>query len=150
MGKQKGWCLLNARLGFGIETGKFASAKADYEYQKKHKTIHKMPAPNNVAVPVYCDTTSKYEHVIVSDHGVIYSDGKKSSLKYFKCFGWGEYCDGVRVVKYVEDKKKTNTQIAKEVIQGKWGNGYTRKVRLKKAGYDYNTIQKLVNKMLYK
>lgn len=43
---------------------------------------------------------------------------------------------------------KTNEQIAKEVIQGKWGNGATRKKKLTEAGYDYAAIQKLVNKML--
>ena len=44
-------------------------------------------------------------------------------------------------------KKKSNEEIAKEVIQGKWGNGATRKKKLKEAGYDYSAIQKIVNKM---
>lgn len=44
--------------------------------------------------------------------------------------------------------KKTNEEVAKEVIQGKWGNGTDRKNRLAAAGYDYNTIQKIVNKLL--
>ena len=44
--------------------------------------------------------------------------------------------------------KKSNETIANEVIAGKWGNGSDRKARLKNAGYDYNTIQKLVNKKL--
>lgn len=47
-------------------------------------------------------------------------------------------------------KKKSNETIAKEVIQGKWGNGAVRKKKLKKAGYDYNAIQKIVNKLLKK
>ena len=33
--------------------------------------------------------------------------------------------------------KKSNEEIAKEVIAGKWGNGEDRKNRLKNAGYDY-------------
>lgn len=45
-------------------------------------------------------------------------------------------------------KKKTNAQIVKEVIAGKWGNGSERKRMLTAAGYDYNTIQNLVNKQL--
>lgn len=44
--------------------------------------------------------------------------------------------------------KKSNEAIAKEVIQGKWGNGADRKKRLEAAGYDYSTIQSLVNKMI--
>lgn len=49
---------------------------------------------------------------------------------------------------YPSSKKKSNTDIAKEVIAGKWGNGNTRKKNLEKAGYNYNEIQKLVNKMV--
>ena len=44
--------------------------------------------------------------------------------------------------------KKSNEEIAREVIQGKWGNGADRKKKLTDAGYDYKTIQNLVNKML--
>lgn len=44
--------------------------------------------------------------------------------------------------------KKSVTEIAKEVINGKWGNGNDRKNRLTKAGYDYNAVQKKVNELL--
>lgn len=44
--------------------------------------------------------------------------------------------------------KKSNKEIAKEVLEGKWGNGQIRKDKLKAAGYDYNTIQKLINNIL--
>ena len=45
-------------------------------------------------------------------------------------------------------KKKSNEEIAKEVIAGKWGNGLTRKKKLADAGYNYSAIQKIVNKMI--
>lgn len=44
--------------------------------------------------------------------------------------------------------RKTNEQIADEVIEGKWGNGADRKARLEAAGYDYSAIQKIVNQKL--
>lgn len=44
--------------------------------------------------------------------------------------------------------KKTNEQIADEVIAGKWGNGADRKKRLEQAGYNYNAIQTIVNNKL--
>ena len=44
--------------------------------------------------------------------------------------------------------KKSNTEIAREVIQGKWGNGATRKQRLTAAGYDYAAVQAEVNRLL--
>jgi len=44
--------------------------------------------------------------------------------------------------------KKTNEQIADEVLAGKWGNGDDRKKRLQAAGYDYNAIQAIINNRL--
>lgn len=43
---------------------------------------------------------------------------------------------------------KSNEEIAKEVIDGKWGNYPERKTRLEAAGYNYATIQAIVNSML--
>lgn len=39
-------------------------------------------------------------------------------------------------------------EIVKEVIDGKWGNGNDRRQRLERAGYDYDEIQKAVNKTI--
>lgn len=44
--------------------------------------------------------------------------------------------------------KKSVAEIAKEVLQGKWGNGQDRKNRLQAAGYNYNEVQAAVNKLL--
>ena len=43
---------------------------------------------------------------------------------------------------------KSNFEIAKEVIGGKWGNGDARRISLQNAGYDYDAIQYLVNKIV--
>ena len=48
----------------------------------------------------------------------------------------------------IKPVKKSDIEVAMEVIDGKWGNGYERKSRLTKAGYDYNTVQNIVNEML--
>lgn len=39
-------------------------------------------------------------------------------------------------------------KVAKDVWKGKYGNGMTRRNNLAKAGYDYNRIQGLVNKLI--
>lgn len=44
--------------------------------------------------------------------------------------------------------KKSVTDIANEVIQGKWGNGATRKNKLTSAGYNYDEVQSTVNSIL--
>lgn len=41
--------------------------------------------------------------------------------------------------------KKSNQEIANEVLAGKWGNNPERRNKLIAAGYDYNAIQAIVN-----
>ena len=47
-----------------------------------------------------------------------------------------------------QGNNKSNEEIANEVIQGKWGNGTERKNKLIASGYDYATIQAIVNQKL--
>lgn len=151
MGTRAGYCLQNVRLGFGIKSLHY-DAKEDMEANKAAGTLHDISTlPTNVAVPVYLDTPSPYEHVIVSDHGTLYSDGKRlTSLAGFKVFGWGESINGVRVVESVPEPvtKKSDEEIAEEVIAGKWGNAPERYTALEKAGYNATTIQNIVNNKL--
>lgn len=59
--------------------------------------------------------------------------------------------DGIVDLIAKDPQRKTNEEIAKEVIEGKWGTKSTnpsRKVLLTRAGYDYDTIQSIVNKLL--
>ena len=50
----------------------------------------------------------------------------------------------------VSSNKKTNEEIAKEVLDGKWGNGADRKNKLTQAGYNYSEIQAIVNQLVRK
>ena len=152
MGKRDGWCLMNVRLGFGISNGKFPSAKADMESQRANGTLHPISTlPTNCAVPVYLNTTSPYEHVEVCVNGKTwYSDGKivKAPAKS-TIFGWGELCDGVRVVKVQAAKNDldeySDKELAQMVLKGQFGNGAVRKAKL---GNRYNAVQNEVNKLL--
>lgn len=47
------------------------------------------------------------------------------------------------------DVRKSVDELAREVINGLWGNGQERYDRLTAAGYDYNAVQKRVNEILY-
>ncbi len=49
--------------------------------------------------------------------------------------------------KPVTDTKKSIEQIAREVMNGAWGNGSDRANRLMAAGYDYQAVQTEVNKL---
>ena len=43
---------------------------------------------------------------------------------------------------------KTNEEVAREIIDGKWGNGDERIVKLTNAGYNASVVQRIVNQML--
>ena len=67
---------------------------------------------------------------------------------------WGliEY-NGVKgwiALTYTINVGKTVDELAKEVIEGKWGNGDKRRKNLIAAGYDYNAVQAKVNQILSK
>ena len=47
-----------------------------------------------------------------------------------------------------EGAGKSVDELAREVLQGKWGNGAERKKRLEAAGYDYAAVQKKVNQLV--
>lgn len=104
MGRIKGLCLRNVRLSFGIGP-KYLNANLDMLAQRKAGTLHSGVPPINISVPVYCDTSALAEHVVVWDKGKVYSDGvlQKNGLAGFKTFGWGELCDGTRVVEWTKD-----------------------------------------------
>ena len=60
-----------------------------------------------------------------------------------------KYIRGYGVPKYDAEPvaKKSVNEIAKEVLQGKWGNGADRKNRLTNAGYNYSEVQAEVNRL---
>ena len=102
MGTQQGWCLKNCRLGYDIPNGHYYSARDDMNAQINNGTFHDGDPPSDVAVPIYYNNSSKYGHIAVSDHGVIWSDGTQyPSINAVSAgyAGWGELCDSVRVVR---------------------------------------------------
>lgn len=46
-----------------------------------------------------------------------------------------------------EEPKKSVETLAKEILQGKWGNGTERKNKLEAAGYNYSEVQTKVNEL---
>lgn len=60
-------------------------------------------------------------------------------------YGW---VDIATVASAAPAAKKTNEEIAKEVLNGEWGNGQDRKNRIIAAGYDYAAVQQCVNQMV--
>ena len=69
---------------------------------------------------------------------------KKIKSAGFDCFITTEKGSPVKT----QPSLKSIDEIAKEVIQGKWGNGATRATKLTQAGYDPKAVQNRVNQIL--
>ena len=102
-----------------------------------------------------CSTNYKYDKK-TGKHWVYVKDSNSTSESRN---GWVSYEDNLRnaVYKVWSGKlpakakpapKKTVDEIAKEVLDGNWGNGDERVKRLKEAGYDPEAVQKKVNELL--
>lgn len=105
MGTRPNWCLANCMQGFEPPIPpKYPDAKAAMQANRNAGTLHNMDTlPLNCAVPVFADTPSQWEHVMVCDKGIMYSDGTIVDAKNFTYFGWGETLNDVRIVEYVPD-----------------------------------------------
>lgn len=95
-------------------------------------------------VGIYCVDGYVYE---AKGHkfGVVKTPYKQTDWVLWSLCPYIEYCD---YVNNDDSNKKSNYDIATEVIAGKWDNGAVRKKRLTEAGYDYTAIQKIVNERL--
>jgi hypothetical protein len=167
---RSGWCLVFARKMFNIPA-KYPTAWKGWLNAKRRYAV--TPHPKNVSVPIWFSFVrgrTNFGHVViyVPKKGYYSSPYKRFSFRAVlpsikeveriysaKYVGWSEDINGVSVVKKVsapkpapKPKRKSNTTIAKEVIAGKWGNGPTRIAKLKKAGYNPNTVQTIVNRLI--
>lgn len=107
MGTKPNYCLQNCRIAFTPEIPpKYVDAKQAMLANKDAGTLHPIEThPLNCAVPVFADTPSVNEHVMVYDGDNLYSDGKIVNPNNFVFFGWGETLNDARVVEWVEEPK---------------------------------------------
>lgn len=107
------------------------------------------------------DDTGSPEHigavVSVSNNKIKVIEGNKSgNVDYREIPVNGKYIRGFVTPNYASKatkdttSKKTVSQVAQEVIDGKWGNGDARKKAITDAGYDYAKVQAKVNELLKK
>lgn len=84
-----------------------------------------------------------------SSHGRLpgYSGNLDLDKAYMDAAAWAKYV-GASSAPAPAPARKSNEQIADEVLAGKWGNGADRRKRLASAGYDYDSVQSIVNAKL--
>lgn len=87
-------------------------------------------------------------------HNITTLEGNTSRQVARRTYAWNDW----RVAGYARPKYPVNSadnhlpveKLAKEVIQGAWGNGEERISRLSKAGHDVGAVQEEVNRLLKK
>ena len=89
----------------------------------------------------------KIIHSNYSNNGISIND-ENSYVGYFldRKRSWKERY--FRPIGNVDNTKKSIKEVAKEVIDGKWGNGQVRFKNLELAGYNYKEVQDEVNRQL--
>lgn len=86
-----------------------------------------------------------------SSHGRLdgYSGFLDLDKAYMDADGWAKYVGSASVpAPAPAPARKSDEQLADEVIAGQWGNGDDRRNRLSQAGYDPDAVQAIVNAKL--
>lgn len=128
-----------ANANYGLWVAKYRDNNADYNYDMSN-------AGNKPSVKYW----SFYAIWQWTSCGRL--DGYSGNLDCNEFYGdasaWDKYIrnsSGNTIAEQPVETKKTNEQLAQEVIDGKWGDGDDRKNRLTQAGYDYQAVQNIVN-----
>lgn len=132
-------------MNIWVESDKYIPEAGDwilYDWNDSGKGDNK-GQPDHVGIVEYYK--AGYIHVIEGNMGAEPGKCGRRKLRID-----GRYIRGFVTPDYnrIRVNKKSNEDIAKEVIAGKWGNGRERKEKLIAAGYDYNKIQAIVNKLM--
>lgn len=163
----QGWCLATIHASYRASGSSYSAKTAWQANNTKHRDWN---IPEGLWVPVWWEG-GKYGHVAIvkrtGSNVIVYTSPIKSHKATFEVYqgemksilnwigsycgiggytGWTETVLNTRVLEYVADApKKSNEEICAEIWAGKWGTGNDRKTRLTNAGYDYNTIQRMVD-----
>ena len=131
-----------ANADYGLWVAKYRDNATDYNYNMANAGSH----PKVKWWKFYCmwqwTSTGRLNGYSGNlDCNVFYGDGTT----------WDKYAGKsgtTQSVKPTQTVKKSNEEIANEVINGAWGNGEDRKKRLTDAGYNYTVVQAIVNKKM--
>lgn len=139
------------KLGIWVENDAYVPKKGDwilYDWDDSGKG-NNTGSPDHVGLVVEVNG-STIKVLECNHHNRVDYREIKVNGRYIRGFIVPDYADVAKALtKNVKPAtKKSNAEIAKEVIAGKWGNGDARKKKLEAAGYSYSAIQAEVNKLL--
>ena len=131
-----------ANADYGLWVAKYRDNATDYNYNMSNAGSRpKVKWWNFYCMWQWTSTGRLNGYSGNLDCNVFYGDGTT----------WDKYAGKsgtTQPVKPTQQVKKSNEEIANEVINGVWGNGEDRKKRLTDAGYNYTVVQAIVNKKM--
>lgn len=158
-----GWCLAVIAGSYGAKGSSYSAKTAWQSCPTKH---YDRNIPEYVWVPLWYEG-GEYGHVVMGfrqGNGLTVYSSPYTHKPTFQRFdgeinwlldyigqvygvgsytGWSETVLDSRVIEPVQ--LKSNEEICKEVWEGKWGTGRDRQNRLTEAGYNYDTIQRMID-----
>lgn len=146
------WCFRNTGL-----VPKTASCLNMLEWFEARNQTVKEPRPGDIVFFKYSTNNRRTNHVglVIGVNGKTIQtiEGNTSVSNNDNGGSVMERLRNKNIVAYARPKysgtvKKSNEEIALEVINGEWGTGVVRRQRLTQAGYDYTMVQKIVNQIL--
>lgn len=142
--------LTNLCIAFNTEIekgGKWAGVYANRDWFNNYLNKDEIKRRYTTWIATYCAGTNKYEGEY--DMWQNSSDGHIDGIngRVDTNYMYRDLIAEIGNTKEIEHKKSVD-EIAREVINGQWGNGDDRKRRLEEAGYNYQEVQNKVNEIL--
>lgn len=131
-----------------IEKGGFwAGVYANRDWFNNYLNKDEIKRRYTTWIATYCAGTNKYEGEY--DMWQNSSDGHIDGIngRVDTNYMYRDLIAEIGNTKEIEHKKSVD-EIAREVINGQWGNGDDRKRRLEEVGYNYQEVQNKVNEIL--
>ena len=127
--------------------GKWAGVYANRDWFNNYLNKDEIKRRYTTWIATYCAGTNKYEGEY--DMWQNSSDGHINGIngRVDTNYMYRDLIAEIGNTKEIEHKKSVD-EIAREVINGQWGNGEDRKRRLEEAGYNYQEVQNKVNEIL--
>lgn len=113
----------------------WAAKWVNYSGGTKVSSITTKELENKQIQPPFAFDVWQYGAVIVPNIGIVDADVIVTSTSASE-----PTSEEVKI-----ESKKSNEQVAAEVVRGEWGNGAERRRRLEEAGYNYRDVQNIVN-----
>ena len=167
-GSKYPWCAAFVSYLFRSEQNlckKTASCADMLEWFEGQNRIVKEPKPGDIVFFHFSTNNRKANHVgiviRIENDSIITIEGntsvtsddnggrvmqRKRKLKDIIAYARPAYSDAI----IPKPKLKSVDEIVKEVIEGKWGSGNSRRQKLTNAGYNYSEIQAKVNEFTKK